>query len=171
MPRSSRSRRGSGGRGPRRVASRIVAAAPDLEAFDEAWLRRIGSRSFARRIDLTQLSDRRLYAPDKVKHWGRVSRPDRLYKSNRVLIVPQGHRLARHALFNHPVHRFLGRRGVTEAMAMREGRVMDAHSFIVCVRRTRRREVLFAKFGGGGAAAKWSLRKVIRRGWSSEVEC
>lgn len=200
--RSSRGPR-VGGRGNN--SSARLPSAPPSNAFDDTWLRNI-RETRSRFIDLTSVTDRRRWAPDKLRLTKATFERPLTTKglSTRIVIVPEGHRLARHQTYG-------GRYSLDEVMSRRWERVYHPRQkgwregqtqkgfhtdkwgtyvpitqgktyrdlvsarvgfhmpwqVIVCVRRRRRREVIFAK---GRAGKGGSFRKPNRNFWS-EVRC
>lgn len=163
-----RSRSGSRGRDRSRIANRNVA--PRYEDFDERWLRAYQERQWSRLIDLTRIQDRRRWHPNKMRNIPVGPARENVHRP-RIVIVPEGHRLARLAPYGGrvPLHKVLRseyrirRRSLDEP---REYRLYDKygvpyHAFIpdhlsrrvgfqfpwqvmICIRRKRRREVLHA---------------------------
>lgn len=180
----------SGGRRPRRSAR--IAAPPDR--FDDEWLSEIRERFDARYVDLGRYEDRRRWHPDYMPERKHV--PTGLWARPRILIVPEGHRLARHQTYG-------GRyslRGIKEKWKYRKRSFFESYGYwtsdlaserhvklgrygdiprrvgfahpwqvIICVRRKRRRAVMFAlKYAGLrgiGVGKKW------RRDANSNVRC
>lgn len=88
MPRRS-SR--SSGRNVRSIARRRSAPDP----FDDAWFSDIAERFDARYIDLTREEDRRRWHPSRLGPYTAQPAPRGLLRRPRIIIVPEGHRLAR----------------------------------------------------------------------------
>lgn len=185
MPRSR-----SGGRGGRTPSA--SSAAPPVDIFDDAWLTRIRERFDARHIDLTSASDRRRWHPSKLdSRYGLFG-----LRGPRIVVVPEGHRLARLQTYGgryslNDVRRMLrvGRsphnRRWHDVREHDTGRIVRKYGFaregvsrrlgfhlpwqvIVCVRRQRRKEVLHAFRIAGGGVGKG---KRWRRGRFSDVRC
>lgn len=182
MPR----RRSSRARSPNRS---LGSPAPD--AFDTNWLARIRERLDTRYIDLTRIEDRRLWAPDKT--W---SPPKNIFHgSPRIVVVPQGHRLARFATYNQKYtlmdiyrrkiqrpsysqwakERRIDKHGVPYVAELNDTRISPRVGYhlpwqvIVCVRRKRRREVIHAlNIAGRSGVGKGKRR---RRTTQTEIRC
>lgn len=77
----------------RRTSRSASSAAPDI--FDDYWLSRIRERSDARYIDLTKYEDRRRWHPSKLGPWTQQALPKGIRFRPRIVIVPEGHKLAR----------------------------------------------------------------------------
>lgn len=190
MPRRGSS---SGGRDP--VSSIASEAAP--ADFDESWLERIRERFDARYIDLTRLEDRRRWHPSKLGEFTQRPLPRGLRFRPRIVIVPEGHRLARFQTYGGRYSlralrsgwkvraRYLARhwrelsphewpygsvRGVTwgEEVSRRVGFAMP-WQVVLCVRRKRRREVMHA-LGIAGRRGVGAGRRWHRNEWS-DVRC
>lgn len=93
MPRGSGRTGGRGGPNP----SARNSAPTDI--FDDAWLQRIRERTDARYIDLTKLEDRRRWHPARLGPFTGKPLPRGLRFRPRIVIVPEGHRLARHQTY------------------------------------------------------------------------
>lgn len=165
-------RSGSRGRGTSRNANRPVA--PRYDDFDDSWLDKIRERQWSRLIDLTSIEDRRRWHPNRLRDAGRTEGPARenIHRP-RIVIVPEGHRLARLAPYGGrvPLKRIL--RDAKYARTRRrflfdweESRRTEPRGFkydsygpdhisrrvgfqhpwqvMICIRRKRRREVLHA---------------------------
>jgi len=180
--------------------------APRFSDFDERWLRQYSERQWSRLVDLTKLQDRRRWHPNRLQNLPVGPAPRGLQNYPRIVIVPEGHRLARLAPYGGRVraedivgHAALGGRarlyrGSLEwleerrmrargAGKSREDQVYDASvpahisrrvgwqhpwQVMICVRRKRRKEVMFAigKAGAGGG-----MQRPPRRNFWSEVRC
>lgn len=185
-------RRRSGTRG--RVTRRNSNPRLPLDEFDDEWLREYSERQFSEYIDLTKYEDRRRWHPSKLRGIppgpalaGRITKP-------RVVVVPEGHRLARLAPYGGrvPLSSVLSREKRTRRRSLDyftektyRGPHGTYHSFgpdhlsrrvgfqhpwqvMICVRRRIRREVIFAlNKGGKGKAHKHHYR----RNEHSEIRC
>lgn len=173
-----RSRRTRRARSPRRS---LGPPAPRADDFDDIWLSRIRERFDARYIDLTKIEDRRRWHPDNL---GPPIRTLRGMRGPRILIVPEGHKLARlqtyggrHSLRSivHEWHtKQRKRKEVWQQSDWPYGslNVKARHAFperrlgfalpwqvIICVRRKRRREVMHAlKIAGARGIGKGKPR-------------
>jgi len=181
------------GRVPNRNANRRL---PHPNQYTEAFYRSLLDRSYLRYIDLTSVEDRRRYHPQTFdRDYPAGPAPRGLVGRPRILIVPEGHRLARKAPWKatrrlpdvlYGLWQEQRRFPFDEMMLQRQRvhygvhdvyaddhlsrRVGFSHPWqvIVCVRRKRRREVLHAlrKTGRGG-----SKQRKPRRNFWSEVRC
>nr|QJB20080.1 MAG: hypothetical protein [Microvirus sp.] len=181
-----------GRRTGQRDRSRIAThgAAPSLNDFDENWLRNVRENTRSRYIDLTNSVDRRRWHPDNKRYpdtpWGYGE------LSPRVVIVPEGHRLSKYQTYGgrHSLRAVLNRWPTKQKRTARAiGRVSDwpygavrgsarylfkgrhpgVHlpwQVVVCVRRERRRQVMFATKSTGKGAR--SNRRYSRQ---SNVRC
>lgn len=193
MPRK-RSGRNRGREGPI-FANRPRRVAPRYSDFDESWLRQYSERQWSRLVDLTKIEDRRRWHPNRLSQMPIGPAPKGLQNRPRFVIVPEGHSLARLAPYGarvpikklmkqekrtrrrsldwfteqHRYDRYGGKYAIltTDHVSRRVG-FQHPWQVIVCVRRKKRREVLFAlgKGGRGGNA-----RRVVRRNEFSEVRC
>lgn len=164
-----RSRSGSRGRGASRT-TRTGRPAPRYQDFDDAWLDQVRERQWSRSIDLTRIEDRRRWHPNRLRD--RVIGPARMdVHRPRIVIVPEGHPLARHAPYGGrvPLHKVLERERRIRRRSLdypTEQQIWDKRGFkqraylgdhlsrrvgfqfpwqvMICVRRRRRREVLHA---------------------------
>lgn len=186
-------RRRSGSRGRDRSRSLTPQVDPRIEDFNDDWLTQYSERQWSRYVDLTRYEDRRRWHPDNMPAagpapLGHMGRP-------RIVIVPEGHRLARHAPYGGRVplskiyqmdrrtrRRFLDDWSEKRYMD-RTGHAYDAFrpahlsrrvgfqhpwQVMICIRRRQRREVLFALGRGGSGGGR---RKKPRRTFYSEVRC
>lgn len=189
--------RGSGsssGRNRRSIASR---AAPDAEAtpfseFDDAWLRTIQENPGIRFVDLTAWQDRRRYHP---RGLGKFPRPENYHAVGwhhkpRIVVVPEDHALAKRATYNQRY----SLRDVWTGKTYRESDFYADHvdryqrrsyqwhrgqyrrlgfhapwQVVICVRRQRRKEVMFA-YGRAGKVGN-GRGKRQRRNYYSQVRC
>lgn len=193
MPRRSRSSN-SGERVSQRFARRLRTSAPPVSTFDERWLNNIRDHTRSRYIDLTRHEDRRFWSPSTVEKYSK--RPQRTgtlgRQRPRIVIVPQGHRLARFQTYNGRYtladiqhgswrgyssstwHRSDERYSNDYPQALRYDDITHRVGYhapwqvIVCVRRKRRTEVLHALGKTGNTAA---IRIRRRRNDNSEVRC
>lgn len=185
-------RSGAGQRGASRTANPRVAARsyassiPSLSVFDDDWLNSVreGDPDF---IDLGSVEDRRRYAPGRIK-------PAKTVRGlrARIVVVPEGHRLARLQTYGgrysinevrasnqrYPLRKKARWQlsewiyGNVRAYALHDDvpKRVGFHmpwQVVICVRRKRRKEVLFAKRKtGAGARAR-----VRRRNEYSDVRC
>lgn len=194
--RGSRVRR----RGSRWNANRrLLASRSD---FDETWLNDFRERGHGS-VDLDDIEDRRRWHPSAIwepRTIGGIRRP-------RIVIVPEGHKLARHQTYGgryrldevrkHPYKYDSVKWGSTRTWAKNVtrysrdrfgkifGNYQEAYTYqdlpkrvgfslpwqvIVCVRRKRRREVLFAnRFAGSRGSSNLMRRR--RNNEFSEVRC
>lgn len=192
MPRSRRSNRQTG-----RDRSRSLPTRAPSDPFDNDWLDNVRNRPSIRYIDLTRYEDRRLYDPGNVSAWSRDVRPPRgLNGPPRVVVVPENSKLARLQTYGgrytldevynyarkgrlHPSHP----KGWQKAewtygnAPSYEYRNYPSHRIgfhlpwqvIICVRRRRRRQVMFA-LRQAGRGAKRHKKTYHRNAWS-EVRC
>lgn len=185
----------SGGRGSRRFTRR--QSAPPVHVFDDAWFASIRERRRARYVDLTSVEDRRRWSPQRLRSMGpEVYEPRGLDTRPRIVIVPEGHKLARHQTYGgryslkqilkferlrrpwshvvgEPWQRSDWRYGDVKAYARhplsRSVGFTLPWQVIVCVRRKQRREVMHAlKVAGKGGVGRG---KKQRRTEFSEVRC
>lgn len=189
-------RSGSRGRDNPTIANRTRRrVAPRYNDFTEEWLRRYSERQYSQYVDLTKIEDRRRWHPNRLKNIPVGPAPLGLQTRPRIVIVPEGHRLARFAPYGGrvPLHKLLEREKrirrrsleypTEAALRDRYGSVYRAYTgshlsrrvgfshpwqVIVCIRRRRRREVLFALNKGGRGGNK---RRHVRRNFWSEVRC
>lgn len=191
---SKRSRSGSGGRGrrtPRRTAS---SAAPPIDVFDDEWFGAFRERSPNRYVDLTDIEDRRRYAPERYDTWPQ-DRSVYSPRSPRILVVPKGHRLARHQTYGgrYTLADIQRKRkisskwyGVSKSWLPSQWRYGAVRAYkraevswrlgyalpwqvIVCVRRERRRQVFHALRLAGRSGQ--SRGKRYKRSPTSEIRC
>jgi len=179
-----------------RVASPNASAAAPTDIFDDAWLAQYRERQSSRLVDLTNFEDRRRWHPNNMPPAG--PSPRSMIGRPRIVIVPEGHRLARlapyggrvpleHILAQRELDRRIRRRSFHEP---REHRLKDKYGVpyrayipdhfstrigfqypwqvMICVRRKRRKEVLHALKKTGGRGAP---HKKPRRNYWSEVRC
>lgn len=188
----SRSRRR--GRDARRIARR--SPAPRFDDFDDVWLDRLRERPDVGFVDLESRQDRRRYHPNALRGRSVSGVPPRgLTRQPRIVIVPEGHKLARHQTYggrytlDQVRNRYLikskkrKRHSVTyEARRDRYGMITYERSripqrvgftlpwqVIICVRRKRRREVLHALNIAGRSGVGRGKRQ--HRNEYSEVRC
>lgn len=181
---TARNRR-RGGRGPNKTANAGVAP-PD--PFNDRWLRQFSERQYLFYADLSSLEDRRRFHPDKLSGMRIGPAPRALVGRPRIVIVPEGHRLARYAPWGarKKLRDVIDDRGVrwrvpggTEYSDYYNSeydprdisrRVGFQHPWqvMICVRRRRRREVIFA-FGKAGSGKRKQNKP--RRNFWSEVRC
>lgn len=179
-----------GGRGSSNSTASF--AAPPVEAFDDDWLNRIRSRPDIRFVDLTKIEDRRRWNPTQLD---RTKAPAKtIYGTRaRIVVVPEGHRLARLQTYagrlrldqvirgqgklyskprwtkdaweQGPNYYPYVRSYTYENVSSRIG-FANPWQVVICVRRKRRKEVMFAtgRAGKGG-------QKSPKRNWYSEVRC
>lgn len=185
----------SGGRGSRRFTRRW--SAPPVDQFDDAWFDAIRERRSARFVDLTSWEDRRRWSPRRLRRMvPEVYEPRGLQTDPRIVIVPEGHRLARHQTYGgkyslDQVRKFGRNRRpwmhvVGEPWSRTEWpygnvRAYTRHALsrsvgftlpwqvIVCVRRKRRKEVMHALNIAGRSGV--GRGKKQRRNEFSEVRC
>lgn len=79
----------------RRASSSSARRPPAPDVFDDYWLSRIRERSDARYIDLTRYEDRRRWHPSKLGPFTQQPLPKGIRFRPRIVIVPEGHKLAR----------------------------------------------------------------------------
>lgn len=191
----------------RRVRRRGVATYPStsrrlppaISDFDDTWLNDFRERGLGS-IDLESIEDRRRWHPSST--WPRSSVPPvgLRVRRPRIVIVPAGHKLARHQTYG-------GRYSIADVRRLRhvkaslrygkastwvKDRQRGPHGVhdvirrddlpyrvgfalpwqvVVCVRRKRRREVLHAfRIAGARGAMRRLFRKPRRNEWS-EVRC
>lgn len=186
-------RRRSGGRVTSRNAN--VPVAP-TDIFDDEWLAQYRERGSSRLIDLTNFEDRRRWHPDNMPPAGPA--PLGFTGRPRVVIVPEGHRLARLAPYGGRVPLWKIYAGAYTDKRMRRksleewreserieprGRRYQSYGpdhisrrvgwqhpwqVMICVRRQRRKEVLHAMKKTGGRGGR--MKKPRRNFWS-EVRC
>lgn len=194
MPRR-RSGNNSGERNARRNAR--SQPAPPADIFNDDWLRELTEIPDARYVDLGSETDRRTYAPDNLKGMARggVVRKELRFRP-RIVIVPEGHPLARkqtyggryslraikqgwkvrrrsvpHFLRKYMPHEWgYGNTTVygrsSDELSRRVGFALP-WQVVICVRRKRRREVMFAL----KKTSKGSGAKNRRRDEYSDVRC
>lgn len=181
--------RRSSGRGSSQSSSRRTAPRSPLDDFDDLWLGRIRERFDAGTVDLTRSWDRMRWHPSKA--WGPVYQS--AWRKPRVVIVPEGHRLARHQTFGGRFsldqvlsgqyrQRAQGWRrlnphewpygniaGYTRGELQRRVGFQLPWQVIVCVKRRQRREVLHAlRIAGKGGLGRNKPRRVSE---ASNVRC
>lgn len=169
-------------------------SAPALSDFDDRWFRHIKEPMYNYRyIDLTKYSDRRAWHPSKREEWTRHPGPRGLRGRPRLIVVPQGHVLARHQTFGgkYSLRDMYNRIHYTKAgTSWDEEMERDEHGarrvyrnvqkwarvgfalpwqVIICVRRRRRREVLHALDVAGKRGV--GAGKKQRRDEYSEIRC
>lgn len=162
----ARGSRRSGGRVPGRNTRRRTSA-PRVDEFDVDWLNQVRENPGIRLVDLMRYEDRRRFSPRTIEKYPKPELPTARgwLQKPRIVIVPEGHRLARYQTYG-------GRyslRDVWQGRTYREGdyyaeerdplgrssyrfhkgvsRRLGFHApwqVIICVRRKRRREVLHA---------------------------
>lgn len=178
-----------------RVAHRNAnSVAPSINDFDEKWLRDIQERAYARFVDLTSIEDRRRWHPSNRTIGGPAPRGLAATRP-RIVIVPEGHPLARLAPYGGrvPLHKVLKRENRIRRRFLddwSEKQRFDKHGglyssympdhlsrrvgfqhpwqVMICIRRKQRKEVLhaFKKTGSGGGK-----QRRPRRNFWSEVRC
>lgn len=180
-----------------RVASRNPnrTVAPRYSDFDENWLTQYSERQWSRLVDLTKLEDRRRWHPNRIRYLPAGPAPKALVGRPRIVIVPEGHRLARKAPWGGtvPLREAIRRRSKQGARDFRyddwkEERFYDKYGspynayttlshrvgfknpwqVMICVRRQKRREVIFA-IGKGGKGGR--SKRDVRRNEYSDVRC
>lgn len=159
----ARGRSSSGRDASRRRYSR--APDPYDPIFDDNYLLNLNERFDATYVDLTRYQDRRRWHPDKIKN---PYYPQGLVRRPRILIVPEGHRLARRQTYGgkFSVNQVLSKqyrirregwrhmspsdwpygnvKGYTTDDVSKRVGFSAPWQVIVCVRRKRRRQTLFA---------------------------
>lgn len=163
--------------------------------FDDNWLHRYAERQYSNFVDLTQYEDRRRWHPSKLRFHPMGPAPQGLQTRPRIVIVPEGHSLARLAPYGGRVllpkllrkEKRIRRRSldypteqklrdkyfrpysayVGDHLSRRVG-FQHPWQVIICIRRQRRREVIFA-LGRGGKGGK--RRRKVHRNFYSEVRC
>jgi len=178
--RSSRSGRNTRG---------ITRRTPAPDAFDDNWFDDISERFDARYIDLTRSEDRRRWHPLNLQPYTYQPGPRGLFRRPRVVIVPEGHRLARRQTYGgkYSLREVLSRnyrytwsnyQDLRDRVTGRAYKGIDDLSrrvgfalpwqVVICVRRKRRREVMHALGIAGGSGIG---RHPQRRNEYSEVRC
>ncbi len=184
----------SGGRDRRSIATRSPRAprVPPASQFSAAWLRTIRENPGIRLVDLMRYEDRRRFSPETV---GRFPRPEVATARGwlgkpRIVIVPEGHELSKYQTYGgkyslrevwhgHTYTRGMYYADETDPEGRKRNRLHGAVSarlgfhapwqVVVCVRRKRRRNVLFANRiagrSGVGRGKQW------RRNYYSQVRC
>lgn len=191
MARRSGSGRSAGRDG--RAITRRGSSAP-AALFDDEWLGFVRSPSYNwRYIDLTKYEDRRRWHPSNRDAWTKRPGPRGLMQRPRVIVVPEGHRLARLQTYGGKYSladvysrvRYPSAGRAWESARERDlygardilrnvkkyGRVGFALPWqvVICVRRKRRREVMHAlKIAGKRGVG---AGKPQRRNEWSEVRC
>lgn len=188
-----RGSRESGGRASRWNANRPPVA-PRVDDFDEIWLNRYRENFSARYVDLTRLEDRRRWSP--YEKWPRREyNPRGLLSTPRIVVVPEGHKLARLATYG-------GRRKLQDVIAGNAYEWRNRYTWrkersaelwgktevykwgrdvprrvgfhmpwqvVICVRRKKRREVMHAlQIAGRSGVGRGKKHK---RNAYSEVVC
>jgi len=189
----ARRRSSSSGRVPPRNANPRLP--PRFSDFNDAWLRQIAERQYVRFVDLTSIEDRRRWHPNRLRSIPSGPAPQGFQSRPRVIIVPEGHPLARLAPYGGrvPLRKLLHDDGRIRRRSLDdfvEAQIWDKYGgkqtvyraghlsrrvgfqhpwqVIICVRRKRRREVMFA-IGKAGSGQK-RQRRPRRNEWS-EVRC
>lgn len=187
-------RRGSRGRRARsQQIARHTPAPPSVYQFDEPWLQDFRERG-GRFADLTDAADRRRWHPSST--W--PTRSLGLSRHPRIVIVPEGHVLARHQTYGgrysyadvmrkRPKKASLRYGSIRTWLKSRERGPHGVHDVlrsdrlpyrigftlpwqvVICVRRKRRTEVLHAfKKTGKGSTARMKKRRMNKY---SDVRC
>lgn len=145
------------GRGPRRSAR--ASSAPGLTSSDLQYLLNLRQRTIAPRIDVTRDMDRRFYHPDRISGWPRVRHP---YTNSRVIVLP--YKFRKYATYR-------GTRKLSDILLSHRLGFENPRKVLICVRRSRRRQVLHARglIKRVGRAAGRVFRP--RRNADSDIRC
>lgn len=169
--------------------------APRYQDFDDRWLQQFSERQYARFVDLTRIEDRRRFHPNRLRGLPGGPAPLGFQSRPRVVVVPEGHLLARLAPYGGrvPLARAIALEQRTRRRSLEyptQKDYLDAYGgkysaytgdhlsrrvgfqhpwqVMICIRRKQRKEVMFAigRAGRGGG-----FQKKPRRNFWSEVRC
>lgn len=192
-----------GGRDAPRIA-RPNRSAPrrspntNIESFDTSWLNKIRENPGVRLVDLMRYEDRRRYSPTTIERFPKPALPTARgwLAKPRIVIVPEGHKLAKYATYGERY----SLRDVWHGRTYRDSdfyaessvygdkfdvpgrrsyrlhrgvsRRLGFHApwqVVICVRRKRRREVMHAlRIAGRSGVGR---NKKHRRNFYSQVRC